>query len=372
MNFVTSSSVLLSHLQRISGVLSTNTKMPILDNFLFSIQGNTLTVSATDLETTMITHLEVQSEKDGKIAIPAKLILEILKSLPDQPCTFRINEENYATEITYDNGKSKMVGYNGNEFPKLPDHNYTSSIALTGSLLSSAINRTLFAIGNDEMRPVMTGVYCHFSPDDITFVATDAHKLVRYTRKDIDTKSSSAFILPKKPLNLLKLNLKGDESVTLSYNESNATFAFNDMILVCRLVDGKYPSYEAVIPKENPNVLTIDRMQFLSSLKRVSIFSNKTTHQVKLKIVGSELQLSAEDIDFSNEANERITCSYNGEDIEIGFNSRFLIEMLSNIESENVNLAMSQPSRAGLLTPVESTEPNEDILMLVMPVMLSR
>ena len=372
MNFITSSNTLLSHLQSISGALSTNTKMPILDNFLFSIVDNQLTVSATDLETTMITHLEIQAESDGKIAIPAKIILDVLKSLPDQPCTFRINMETYAVEITYDNGKSKLVGFNGDEFPKLPTVEYSSSIMVSGELLSSAINRTLFAVGTDEMRPVMTGVYCNFSPEDITFVGTDAHKLVRYRRTDINTTSSSAFILPKKPLNLLKANLRGDEEVKLEYNESNATFTFNDLTLVCRLIDGKYPNYEAVIPKENPNVLTIDRAQFLNSLKRVAIFSNKTTHQVKLKLAGSEMQLSAEDIDFSNEANERLTCNYDGDDMEIGFNSRFLIEMLANLEMESIQIAMSEPSRAGLLTPFESKNASEHILMVVMPVMMNR
>lgn len=346
--------------------------MPILDNFLFSIEGNTLTISATDLETTIITHLEVQSEEDGKIAIPSKMILDVLKSLPDQPCTFRINNDNYSIEISYDNGKSKMTGFNANEFPKLPAVSYNSSIELSGEVLNSAINKTLFAIGTDEMRPVMTGVYCHFSPEDITLVATDAHKLVRYKRTDINTKTSSSFILPKKPLSLLKSNLKSDDSVKLEYNESNATFTFNNLILVCRLIDGKYPNYEAVIPKENPNVLTIDRHQFLSSLKRVAIFSNKSTHQVKLKLAGSELQLFAEDVDFSNESSERLTCNYDGDDLEIGFNSRFLVEMLSNLETESVQLAMSEPSRAGLLMPFEGSNPNEDILMLVMPVLITR
>jgi DNA polymerase-3 subunit beta len=372
MNFITSSNTLLKHLQSISGVLSTSNNLPILDNFLFSIDGNVLTICASDLETTMLTKMDVTSEESGKIAIPAKLILDVLKSLPDQPCTFKVNTSNYAVEIVYDNGKSKMAGFNGDEFPKLPNVAYTASIDLTGDVLAKAINKTLFATGNDEMRPVMSGVYCHFSPENITFVATDAHKLVRYSRTDITTKGSSAFILPKKPLNLIKSNIRGDESVKLEYNESNALFTFNDITLVCRLIDGKYPNYEAVIPKENPNVLTIDRMQFLSSLKRVAIFSNKTTHQVKLKLAGSELSLFAEDIDFSNEASERLTCNYNGDDLEIGFNSRFLVEMLSNLETEVVKLAMSEPSRAGLLMPATPDNDQEDILMLVMPVMLNR
>lgn len=372
MNFITSSNTLLKHLQSISGVLSTSNNLPILDNFLFSIEGNVLAICASDLETTMLTKMDVTAEESGKIAIPAKLILDVLKSLPDQPCTFKVNTTNYAIEIVYDNGKSKMAGFNGDEFPKLPNVAYTASIDFTGDVLSKAINKTLFATGNDEMRPVMSGVYCHFSPENITFVATDAHKLVRYSRTDITTKGSSAFILPKKPLNLIKSNIRGDESVKLEYNESNALFSFNDITLVCRLIDGKYPNYEAVIPKENPNVLTIDRMQFLSSLKRVAIFSNKTTHQVKLKLAGSELSLFAEDIDFSNEASERLTCNYNGDDLEIGFNSRFLVEMLSNLETEVVKLAMSEPSRAGLLMPATPDNDQEDILMLVMPVMLNR
>ena len=372
MNFITSSSHLLKHLQSVSGVLSTNSTLPILDNFLFSIVGNELTVCASDLETTMMTKLQVQSEDDGKIAMPAKLILEVLKSMPDQPCTIKVNQANFSIEIVYDNGKSKMPGYNGEEFPKLPKTNYNSSIELTGELLSRAINKTIFATGVEDMRPTMTGVYCQFSPEDITFVATDAHKLVRYRRSDITTTSSAAFILPKKPLNLLKANLKGEESVTLEYNESNALFTFGDIILVCRLIEGKYTNYEAVIPKENPNVLTIDRLQFLSSLKRVAIFSNKTTHQVKLKLAGSELSLFAEDIDFSNEASERLTCNYDGDDLEIGFNSRFLVEMLASIDTEVVKLAMSEPSRAGLLMPVNGENDKEDILMLVMPVMINR
>ena len=217
----------------------------------------------------------------------------------------------------------------------------------------------------------MSGVYCEFTPENITFVATDAHKLVRYTRIDSQATGSSSFILPKKPLNLLRTNLNGEEEVQLDYNDSNVVFTFGDMVLICRLIDGKYPNYEAVIPKENPNVLLIDRLQFLSSIKRVSIFANKTTHQIKLKLAGSELSLSAEDIDFANEANERLTCNYSGEDMEIGFNSRFLMEMLGNIDTTEVRLEMSEPSRAGLLKPAEQEE-NEDILMLVMPVMLNR
>jgi DNA polymerase-3 subunit beta len=342
-----------------------------LDNFLFEINDDKLIVLASDLETTMITSLEVQVEESGKIAIPAKLLLDVLKNLPDQPCSFRITSD-FGIEIGYDNGKSKMVGFNAEEYPKLPVLENKSSVKITGEILSRAINKTLFATGNDELRPVMSGVFCQFSDKEITFVATDAHKLVRYTRKDFAADGNASFILPKKPLNLLKSNVRGDEDLTIEFNSSNAIFTFNDLTLICRLIDGKYPNYEAVIPKENPNVLTIDRQQFLSSIKRVSIFSNKTTHQIKLKLAGSELILSAEDLDFSNEANERLVCNYDGDDMEIGFNSRFLVDMLSNLDTTEVRLAMSIPSKAGLLMPNLPENQDEDILMLVMPVMINR
>ena len=236
--------------------------------------------------------------------------------------------------------------------------------------LVEAISKTIFATGNDELRPVMSGVYFQLDKDGTTFVATDAHKLVKYHRHDAKADKATTFIMPKKPLNLLKSLLVGKDEVDVEFNETNARFTFDETTLVCRLIDGKYPNYEAVIPKENPNKLTVNRAMLLNSVKRVSIFSSKTTHQVRLKITGSELQLSAEDLDFANEATERLTCQYDGEDIEIGFNSVFLIEMLSNLNTEEVNLELSEPNRAGILKPVEMDE-NEEILMLVMPVMLN-
>ena len=372
MNFIISSTTLLRHLQSISGVLSTSNNLPILDNFLFDIVEGELTISASDLETTMRTKLEVEANESGKIAIPAKILLDILKNLPEQPCTFLIDFPKFGIEISYDNGKSKMVGYNGDDFPKSPVIENSDKIIVSGDIISKAIGKTLFATGTDDLRPVMSGVFCQFSAEEIIFVATDAHKLVRYKRTDSQATGSSSFILPKKPLTMLKANLRGDEEVLIEYSDSSAIFTFNDLVLSCRLIDGKYPNYEAVIPKENPNVLTVDRLQFLGSIKRVSIFSNKTTHQIKLKIAGSELSLSAEDLDFSNEANERLTCSYDGVDMEIGFNSRFLMEMLSNIDTPEIKIQMSEPSRAGLLVPATSDNENEDILMLVMPVMLNR
>ncbi|MBQ0739576.1 DNA polymerase III subunit beta, partial [Aquimarina celericrescens] len=224
----------------------------------------------------------------------------------------------------------------------------------------------------DDLRPVMSGVFFQFSTEGLTFVATDAHKLVKYSREDVSAEETAEFIMPKKPLNLLKgILANSDSDVLIEYNESNAKFTFDDTQLVCRLIDGKYPNYEAVIPKENPNVLTIDRTQFLNSVKRVSIFSNKTTHQVKLKIAGAELNISAEDVDYSNKAEERLTCDYQGDDMQIGFNSRFLTEMLNNLNANDVQLEMSLPNRAGILTPKDGLDDGEKVTMLVMPVMLN-
>ncbi|TXB65483.1 DNA polymerase III subunit beta [Vicingus serpentipes] len=372
MKFIVSSSILLKQLQLVGGVLNSSNTLPILDNFLFEIKKGKLSITASDLETTMITQVNVEAKEDGVIAMPAKLLLDTLKTFPEQPLTFTIDNDNFGVEISSDYGKYKLTGHNGSEFPKTPKLDSPSNINIDAATLANGINKSLFATGNDELRPVMSGVFFELNNDDLTFVATDAHKLVKYKRTDIKSEVGSSFILPKKPLTLLKGVLANlTEEVKVQYNETNAMFAFGDTKMICRLIDGKYPNYNAVIPTENPNKLTINRNALLSSVKRVSIFSNKTTHQVRLKITGSELSVSAEDLDFANEANERLTCQYEGEDMEIGFNSRFLVEMLTNLTSEEVNIAMSAPNRAGILTPSEKEDEAEEILMLVMPVMLN-
>ena len=371
MKFIVSSSALLKQLQAISGALSSNTVLPILENFLFEINSGVLTISATDLQTTMNTTLAVEAKENGKIAVPSKILLDTLKTLADQPVIFSINDENFGIEMSAGDGKYKLSGENGEDFPKIPKVENAAALVITASTLSEAISKTLFAVSTDELRPAMTGVYCQMSSENITFVATDAHKLVRYRRRDAHAEVTSSFILPKKALNLLKSSLPTEDvSVNIEYNATNAFFSFNNINLICRLIDEKYPDYEAVIPVNNPNKLTIDRSLFLSCLRRVSIYSNKTTHQVRLKITGSELQISAEDLDFANEAFERLSCQYEGEDMEIGFNARFLVEMLANLETEEVALEMSTPNRAGILFPVNADN-NEDVLMLVMPVMLN-
>ncbi|ETN96287.1 DNA polymerase-3 subunit beta [Zhouia amylolytica] len=371
MKFIVSSSYLLKQLQVLGGVINNSNTLPILDNFLFELDQNKLTVSASDLETTMSSVLEVESDATGSIAVPARLLLDTLKTFPEQPLTF-VTEDNNTIEISSNHGKYALAYADGEEFPKAVELTDPSATTMLGDVLATAISKTIFATGNDDLRPVMSGVFFQFSPENIRFVSTDAHKLVKYERSDIKASEVAEFIMPKKPLNLLKGILGGSESdVNIEYNESNAKFTFDNFELVCRLIDGKYPNYEAVIPKENPNKLTIDRTQFLNSVKRVSIFSNKTTHQIRLKIAGAELNISAEDIDYSNKAEERLTCDYQGDDMQIGFNSRFLNEMLNNLASDEVQLEMSLPNRAGILTPIDGLDEGEHITMLVMPVMLN-
>ncbi|RXP52298.1 DNA polymerase III subunit beta [Lutibacter sp. HS1-25] len=371
MKFIVSSSQLLKQLQVLGGVINSSNTLPILDNFLFELNQNELKISASDLETTMSTTIDVESESEGSAAVSARLLLDTLKTFPNQPLTFK-TEENNTIEISSSHGKYDMAYFNGNEFPKAVSIESPSSTVIPGEILATAISKTIFAAGNDDLRPVMSGVFFQFNSDSLTFVATDAHKLVKYSRTDVVSNDSAEFIMPKKPLNLLKGILGGTESdVTIEYNNSNAKFTFDNVVLICRLIDGKYPNYEAVIPKENPNKLTVERGIFLNSVKRVSIFSSKTTHQIRLKMAGTELNISAEDIDYSNSAKERLVCEYQGDDMQIGFNSRFLTEMLSNLDSNEVLIEMSLPNRAGILTPVDGVEEGEFITMLVMPVMLN-
>ncbi|MDC8004541.1 DNA polymerase III subunit beta [Aureisphaera galaxeae] len=371
MKFIVSSSYLLKQLQVLGGIINNNNTLPILDNFLFHLNENELTVSASDLETTISSKLEVESNESGSVCIPARLLLDTLKTFPEQPLTFTV-EDNNTVEISSNHGKYALAYANGEDFPSPVTLNDPSNTVIQGDILATAISKTIFATGNDDLRPVMSGVFFQFTNDHLTFVATDAHKLVKYTRNDVQASQAAEFIMPKKPLNLLKGILAGsEEDVTVEYNESNAKFIFDNTEMICRLIDGKYPNYEAVIPKENPNKLTIDRGQFLNSVRRVSIFSNKTTHQIRLKIAGAELNISAEDIDYSNKADERLTCDYQGDDMQIGFNSRFLTEMLGNLTSDDVSLEMSLPNRAGILTPIDGLDEGEQVTMLVMPVMLN-
>ena len=370
MRFVVSSAQLFKNLQKIGGVISTNTVLPILEDFLFDIDKNILNITATDLDTTMSVSMDVESKESFKVAIPARILLDSLKALAEQPITIAVDETTNGIEITTDNGKYKLSGENSADFPKEPTAEGVDEVKLASSILNKGISKTLFAVSNDELRPAMTGVYFQLDDNGITFVATDAHKLVKYNHSEIKGGNAS-FIVPKKALNLLKAVLQNnDTEVSVQFNKSNAFFSFNNIQLICRLIDAKYPDYNAVIPKENPNLLSVQKEDFFSSLKRTSIYSNKTTHQVVLKMAGSELTVSAQDLDFSNEASEKLSCDYQGNAMEIGFNAKFLIEMLAALDSRDINIELSTPNRAGIIRPTDKDE-NEDLLMLVMPVMLN-
>lgn len=374
MKFVVSSSELLSHLSAVHRVINTKNTLPILDNFLFQLDDSNLIITACDLETTLSSHLKLENASEsGIIAIPARILSDILKEFPEQPLTFDIDTETLKIVIQSENGQFSIVGQNGSDFPQLPllKEESKSSLRLASEILLSGISKTIFATAEDELRPVMNGIFLEMNDDSVTFVASDAHKLVKYKRSDLKTEISSSFILPKKPASLLKNILpKTDVDVLLEFDDKNAIFTFKTFVLICRLVEGKYPSYNSVIPTDNPNKVTIDRIDLYNSLRRVSVFSNQASNLIKLSLSGNLMNVSAQDIDFSISAYERLNCQYDGEEMEMGFKSTFLIEILSNIASSDVILELSDPSRAGILLPVDKEDDHEDLLMLLMPMMV--
>ncbi len=375
MKFVVSSTELLSHLQNVSRVISSKNTLPILDNFLFKLDSNELEITASDLESTLITKMSLENASDsGSIAVPARILTDTLKEFPEQPLTFEIDQAKLSIVINSENGKFTIVGQNAGDFPQMPTVKAEgkSTVEVPAAVLNSGINKTLFATADDELRPVMNGIYIELSTDDLTFVASDAHKLVRYKRTDAKADAAASFILPKKPASLLKNVLPGEENpVTVEFDEKNAFFSMTEYKLVCRLVEGNYPSYNSVIPTENPNKMTIDRAEFFNTLKRVAVYSNQASNLVKLALKGNQMTVSAQDIDFSISAYERLNCQYEGEDMEIGFKSTFLLEILSNLASPDVIMELSDPTRAGILLPAVSDNEAEDVLMLLMPMMIN-
>jgi DNA polymerase III subunit beta len=370
MKFSVSSTELLKQLQVASGALGSNPVLPILEDFLFKIEGNTLTIAASDLETSIATSIEVQADEDFAVAIPAKILLDTLKALPQQPVTVNINSENYGVEITSSYGKYRLSGENGGDFPNIPEADSVDTVKINSQYLLEGIGKTVFATSNDDLRPAMTGVYFQVDFNKLICVATDAHKLVKFTTHQLVGEVATSFIIPKKALNLLKNALPASETVTLSFNKANAFFSFGNTNLVCRLIDARYPDYNAVIPVDNPNKLSINRADFQNSMKRIAIYANKTTNQVVLDMNDKSLTVSAQDLDFSNEATEQMTCNFDGSPMKIAFNAKFLVEMLGVLSSEEITIELSTPSRAGILTPVED-KTDFEILMLVMPVMLN-
>lgn len=375
MKFVVSSTELLGHLQAISRVISSKNTLPILDNFLFDLKGNDLEITASDLESTLITKLRLENtDGDGSVAIPARILLDTLKEFPEQPLTFDINTANLGVVINSENGRFNVVGQHGVDFPVLPAirNEKKVSFMIGASVLLAGINRTLFATADDELRPVMGGIFVEAGTDGLTFVASDAHKLVRYKRSDAKSDENASFILPKKPASLLKNILPREEgSVKVEFDDKNAFFTLSDYKVVCRLVEGNYPNYNSVIPKNNPRKVSVDRVEFYNSLKRVSVFSNQASNLVKLQYTGNQMMISAQDIDFSISAYERVKCRYEGEEMEIGFKSVFLLEILANLSSQDVHIELADPTRAGLFLPADNDNSNEDLLMLLMPMMIN-
>lgn len=372
MRFVVSCTSLLSHLQIVGRVIASKNSIPVLESFLFELTGNKLTITASDAETRMVTSIQVSDANgDGTVAIVARNLLDSLKELPEQPITFEI-DENKGIIILYENGKYNFIGAAGDDYPQFkPLKDNAVELIIPSLVLSSGINHALFATADDELRPVMNGVFLDISENNIIFVASDGHKLVRYKTLEAKGSERSSFILPKKPANLLKAILpKESGECKILFDDSNAYFTLENFQLSCRLIDGRYPNYNAVIPQDNPHKVTIDRLLFANALKRVAIFSNPSSSLVKLQLTANQIVVSAQDIDYSTSAEETVACVYNGDDMNIGFKGTFLIEILSNAPSSEIVLELADPSRAGLILPSED-EANEELLMLLMPMMLN-
>ena len=372
MKFIVSSGELQKALQTVSGVISTSQSRPILENYLFELEENQLKITASDGETTLITSLEVKSDDSGKFAVPAKIFQDFVKTYGEQPLTLSVKENAEGTgqmlEILDEKDNFAVALDNAVDYPELPEFDASQSVTIPSGVLADALSNTLFATSNDSLRPVMTGVLFQFGEDETNFVSTDSHRLVVYKRKDVVAEPME-FIMPKKPLSIFKNILaSSNDEVQIEFNENMAKFTFGNNIWVCRLIDGKYPNYSAVIPKENPNVLTINRNLLLGAIRRASIMSNKSTNQVRFKLSGNLLHLHAEDTEYANKADMQIPCDYNGEDINIGFSSKFLTEMLSVLGSDDITMKMSQPNRPGIIEPIDGLEDNENLLMLSMPV----
>ena len=373
MKFTISSSKLFSQLQAVSRVINSKNALPILDDVLFDVSGNELKLTASDGETTIRTSVELESvEGAGKVASAAKLLLETLKEFSEQPLAFTIDENNFAVNMISQNGTYSFVGVNGNEYPEMPAvEGEAQSVAVPANVLQNAIEKTIFCTADDDLRPVMNGIFFDIAADKVTMVATDAHRLVRYTNTGVASGVTASFILPKKPAGLLKnLLAKAEEEVKVTFGQKNARFEFGSTIIVCRQIEGRFPNYNAVIPQANQNIVTVDRQTMLNACKRVAVFANNGTAQLRLALSENQIKISAQDIDFSTSAEETISCNYNGTPMAIGFKAPFLIDLLGSIASADVLLKLADPARAGLLVPVENEE-NEDVLMLLMPMLLN-
>lgn len=373
MKFIVSSSKLFQQLQAVGRVIAPKNSLQILEDVLFDLNGAKLTLTASDGETTIRTSLDVESaEGVGKVAFQAKLLLETLKEFSEQPLTFAIDDQNFGLNITSENGTYSFVGANGNEYPEIQlEEAVTGEFTTSTNVLLDAINKTIFCTADDELRPVMNGIFFDLAEDKLTMVATDAHRLVRYTNSGVKTAAPISFILPKKPANILRNVLgKEDVEVKVSFGEKNARFAFGATLIVCRQIEGRFPNYNAVIPQNNQNKVVVDRQTIINACKRVAVFANTGTSLLKLALSENKITISAQDIDFSTSAEETIACSYEGAPMAIGFKAPFLIEIFNSISSSEVLIELADPARAGLILPMENEE-NQDLLMLLMPMLLN-
>ncbi|WP_338763037.1 DNA polymerase III subunit beta [Bernardetia sp. ABR2-2B] len=371
MKFIVSSAALLKQLNSLKGLVPSNPVIPILENFLFEISDGLLRVTASDLQNAMTLETAVETDEKANVAVPARMLLDTLRNLPEQPITFTIDTESHGIEILSDNGRYTLAGEDAGDFPRPAEPKNTTNLMFSSDVISSAISYALFAVSSDEMKPAMNGIFVNLTDGKTNFVATDSHRLVRYSYEGTEGNSNSSIIIPGKAFEQLKNALPSSpQEIQLEFNDTNVFFSFANIKMVSRLIDERFPDYENVIPTSNDKNLNIDRSQLLGSLKRISIYANKTSQQIRFKLENNNLLISAEDVDFSNEAKENLPCDYDGDNLEIGFNGKFLMEMLSNLNCDTVHFEFSEPNRAALMYPNEAAE-SENILMLVMPVMLN-
>ncbi len=375
MKFIVSSTDLLQGLQSVQRVIASKSSLPILDNFLLVLEGNTLTVTGSDAETTLKTLLTIDEVMEGgEIAVPAKLLTDSLKELPTQPIEFSTEDDRNIVNIIWASGSAQIPFVSAEDYPTLKELVDPVAIKIKGAILAEGINSTLYATGDEELRPVMNGIFFDIEPESTTLVASNAHKLVYYRRHDIKSAGTTSFILPKKPANLLKANLAKymEDEVEITFDSSKcAYFKFGQSLIFCKLVDGNYPAYKSVIPKNNTNVITVNRSELLNAVKRVAVCSNQATGQIVFSLAENRIKIIAQDLDFSMSAHETVNCDYEGMPMEIGFKSTFLIEILGNLSYDQICIRLSDPNRAALIQPAVQTEPEEEICALLMPMRIN-
>ena len=373
MKFTLSSNALSSRLQTLAKVINSKNSLPILESFLFQVHNGQLTLTASDSENVMQTSLKLdQFDTDGDFAIPSHTVLDAVKELPEQPLTFEVNMSTFEVTVGYQNGQYQFTAQNADEYPQTaPIQNGVHAITIDATALNENINRTLFATDNNEIRPVMNGIYFDLTTDCLAFVASDGHKLVRCRDYSIKSETPAAFILPKKPATLLRNVLDKDSGdVVIKFNSNSAEIHFAEGKLSCRLIEGNYPNYNAAIPNDNPNELTIDRKSLLSAIRRILPFASMSSQLIRFRLEAGMLELSSEDIDFATRAKESLVCEYTGASLQIGFRGDFFTEILNSIDTDELKIKLGDPSRAGIVVPSKQPE-NEDVLMLIMPLLLN-